>query len=119
MPEDEYRHIRIRNPKLFSKFRVIKHRSHLSEEDQKKVRAKIGRKKGLYTVGKFKKTHRKSAPKGKRGAPLSWGLQKIMVMKGGKKMGRKKKRKGKKWGKIGAPHSAKRKAHMRKIRKKR
>ena len=29
------------------------------------------------------------------------------------------KRKGKKWGKIGAPNSAKRKKHMRKIRKKR
>lgn len=34
---------------------------------------------------------------------------------------RRKKRKvtKKKWGKIGAPHSAKRKAHMRKIAKKR
>jgi len=30
-----------------------------------------------------------------------------------------KRRKGKKWGKIGAPHSAKRKAWMRKIRRKR
>lgn len=30
-----------------------------------------------------------------------------------------KKRKGKKWGRIGAPHSAKRKRHMAKIRKKR
>lgn len=30
-----------------------------------------------------------------------------------------RKRKTKKWGKIGAPGSAKRKAHMRKIRKKR
>jgi len=35
-------------------------------------------------------------------------------------MGRKKKKKtGKKYGKIGAPKSAKRKAHMRKIRRKR
>ena len=32
---------------------------------------------------------------------------------------RKKKRKGKKWGKIGAPHSAKRKRHLARIRKKR
>ena len=40
------------------------------------------------------------------------------VKKGVKtKMGKHKSKK--KWGKIGAPHSAKRKAHMRKIRKKR
>jgi len=31
----------------------------------------------------------------------------------------KAKAKGKKWGKIGAPHSAKRKAFLKKIRKKR
>jgi len=29
------------------------------------------------------------------------------------------KRKGKKWGKVGAPHSAKRKAWLKKVRKKR
>ena len=34
-------------------------------------------------------------------------------------MGKKRKKKGKKWGAIGAPHSAKRKRHMAKIRKKR
>jgi len=38
--------------------------------------------------------------------------------KGVNETGKKHKSK-KKWGKIGAPHSAKRKAHMRKIRKKR
>jgi len=32
---------------------------------------------------------------------------------------RRKKRTGKKWGKIGAPGSAKRKAHMKRIAKKR
>lgn len=32
---------------------------------------------------------------------------------------RRKKRTGKKWGKIGAPRSAKRKAHMKRIAKKR
>lgn len=37
----------------------------------------------------------------------------------GKKGKKKKKRKGKKWGKIGAPHSKKRKAWLKKIRKKR
>jgi len=39
------------------------------------------------------------------------------VIETGRKKGKKKK-KGKKWGKIGAPHSAKRKAHMRRIAKK-
>ena len=42
------------------------------------------------------------------------------VKKGVKtKMGKKKKKSKKKWGKIGAPHSAKRKRHLAKIRKKR
>lgn len=35
------------------------------------------------------------------------------------KGGKVKKRKGKKWGKIGAPHSAKRKKHLARIRKRR
>lgn len=43
--------------------------------------------------------------------------KRILKEEGGKKVGRK--RKGKKWGKIGAPHSAKRKRHMARIRKKR
>ena len=34
-------------------------------------------------------------------------------------MAKRRKSKKKKWGKIGAPHSAKRKAWMRKLRKKR
>ena len=48
--------------------------------------------------------------------------KRILKQEGGKKVGRKrrkKKKKGKKWGKIGAPHSAKRKRHLARIRKKR
>jgi len=78
---DNYKHIRVRDPKFFSRFRVIRSRDHLSMEDQKIVRRKIGNRKALYTVGKFKKKYKKYAPKGKRGKPLSWGLQKIMVRK--------------------------------------
>lgn len=47
------------------------------------------------------------------------GVEPAEEKEGVKKTGKKKKSKPKKkWGKIGAPHSAKRKAHMRKIRKK-
>lgn len=45
-----------------------------------------------------------------------------IINKGGGSVGRKKKKKKKqqkKWGKIGAPHSAKRKRHLARIRKKR
>lgn len=42
----------------------------------------------------------------------------IVNKKGGKKVTKKKGKKGKKWGKIGAPHSEKRKRHMAKIRRK-
>ena len=46
--------------------------------------------------------------------------KRILKQEGGGKVGRrKKKRKGKKWGKIGAPHSAKRKRHLARIRRKR
>lgn len=47
--------------------------------------------------------------------------KRILKTEGGGKVGRRKKgkKKGKKWGSIGAPHSAKRKRHMAKIRRKR
>ena len=44
--------------------------------------------------------------------------RKRILAKEGKKTGKKKKKR-KKWGKIGAPHSAKRKRHLARIRKKR
>jgi len=122
MPEttEKYKHIRVRNPDRFSKFRVITRMSHLDEDDQKLVRKHVRKSKRpacKYTVGKLKE--------GKTIGGRSWKLQKIMQPikgKGGKtEMGKKKKKakkKGKKWGKIGAPHSAKRKRHMAKIRKK-
>lgn len=132
MPEDEYKHLRVRPPEWFSRFRVLKKRSHLDPADRKKVQQKIGSKRALYTVGKFKRQFKAKAPKGKKGEPLAWALQKIMLKKpkGGKKrMGKKSKpKKGKKtkkqqkkekWGKIGAPDSEKRKKHMKKIRGKR
>lgn len=111
--EDNFKHVRVRNPRLFSEFRVITRMSHLDEDDQKLVRKHVRRNKragSKYTVGKLKA--------GKKIEGRSWKLQKIMVKKreGGEGMGKKK---GKKWGKIGAPHSAKRKKHMKKIRKKR
>ena len=45
--------------------------------------------------------------------------KRILKQEGGKKVGKKKGKKKKKWGKIGAPHSAKRKRHLARIRKKR
>lgn len=113
MPQKEFKHIRVRNPDLFSEFRVITKMSHLDEEDQKLVRkhvAKAKRPQCKFTVGKLKgERHIKGR---------SWKLQKIMV-KGGKTITRRKKgKKKKKWGKIGAPHSEKRKKYLARIRKK-
>lgn len=96
MPEAELKHITIRPAKYFSKFRVIRKRSHLSEADQKIVKRKIGSKKALYTVGKFKRTHKAKAPKGKTGKPLAWALQKIMIKKERGKVPKKKSKKKKK-----------------------
>lgn len=73
---------------------------------------------------------------GKRKKTKRWGIQSVLIpidiidvayelkkMKGGdkltKKKSTKKKTSTKKWGKIGPPKSAKRKAHMAKIRAKR
>lgn len=114
--EDGFKHVRVRNPSLFSTFRVLTKMSHLDEDDQKLVRKHVRKSKRAgckFTVGKLKD--------GKKIEGRSWKLQKIMVKKsqGGGQVGRKKKakKKGKKWGKIGAPHSAKRKRHLARIRK--
>lgn len=45
--------------------------------------------------------------------------RKILNEEGGGKVGKRKKKTSKKWGKIGAPHSEKRKRHMARIRRKR
>jgi len=126
MPEttENYKHIRVRHPDRFSKFRVITRMSHLDEDDQKLVRKHVRKSKRpacKYTVGKLKE--------GKKIGGRSWKLQKIMQpinRKGGySKVGRKKKakkkakKKTKKWGSIGSPSSDKRKKHLAKIRKKR
>lgn len=76
MPEDDYKHIRVRSPNLFSKFRVISKMSHLDEDDQKHVRRRVRKNKrthAKYTVGKLKG--------GKKIKRRSWKLQKIMVKK--------------------------------------
>lgn len=76
MPEENYKHIRVRNPSMFSRFRVISKMSHLDPDDQKLVRRHVRRNKrshAKYTVGKLKGRRK---IKGR-----SWKLQKIMVKK--------------------------------------
>jgi len=76
MPQRNFKHIRIRSPRMFNPktFRVITKMSHLDEDDQKKVRQKVPKGKrphAKYTVGKLKH--------GKKIKGRSWKLQKIMV----------------------------------------
>ena len=65
---------------------------------------------------KHPRLHKKSTRK-----MLRTKKRKGLIKKGGYLMGRKRKkcRKGKKWGKIGAPKSAKRRAFLAKVRRKR
>ncbi len=84
-PQNKLKQIRIRDPARFAKFRVVSRMNHLSPTDQSKIRAKVPKRKrahALYTVGKFKSTATsRDRPKGKRGQPLAWGLQKVQVKK--------------------------------------
>jgi len=76
VPEGDYRHIRVRSPSLFSRFRVITKMSHLDEDDRKLVRKHVRRNKrphAKYTVGKLKA--------GRKIKGRAWKLQKIMVKK--------------------------------------
>lgn len=78
MPEADYRHIRVRSPDLFSRFRVISRMSHLDPFDQELVRRRVPRNKrphAKYTVGKLKEKYGKQLKITGR----SWKLQKIMV----------------------------------------
>lgn len=90
MPEGELKHLRVRHPDMFSRFRVITKIGHLDEDDQKLVRKKVPKNKrghAKFTVGKLKGDRKIHGH--------SWKLQKIMVKQkgGGGNVGKKKAKK--------------------------
>jgi len=90
MPKEEtenYKHLRVRSPRAFSKFRVVKP-SHADKKDlafaKKKAHVRRLPRGTKVTVGKLKKKAKVAgaeALKGRRVKRRRWAIQKLMVPK--------------------------------------